>query len=459
MTQSMTENEIPPSYLKKGNLREGSVTKHLVRLTVPMIWGIAAIISFQLVDMYFIARLGTEALAAVTFTFPITYIFLTLMIAMGIALSSIVSRLIGENRKEETYQITGHTLILAFIVGVVLSVSGYFLINPVFLLMGAGELQLGMIAEYMRVWLYSVPFIIVHMVGNSALRANGSTFYPAVTMSFLALLNAVLDPILIFGLLGAPELGIEGAALATVIANIIALCAALIVFIRIQPIFTLKCCLKLAGFGKTVKRVLVIAIPVGLTQAIQPLVNAFIIALLANYGSEAVAAMGVASRVEAFAFIVLMALSTGMAPVIGQNFGASNYNRVKETLHKAITFSCLWSFSIALLLGLAGEFVAGLFTDSAEVIYYARIFFWIVPFSYAFAHLVMGWSSAFNAMGLPQRSLAMIVVKMLVLMIPAVYIGSLYGVIGIFVAIAVVNTVAGVFFHFWSKSYLNKISQ
>lgn len=462
MTQSTPENlvnEVPPSYLAKGNLREGSITRHLARLTVPMIWGIAAIISFQLADMYFIAKLGTEALAAVTFTFPITYIFLTLMIAMGIALSSIVSRLIGENKKDETYKIATHTLMLAFLVGLILTFAGYILINPIFSLMGANEAQLSMIRDYMEVWLFSVPFIIVHMVGNSALRAHGSTFYPAVTMTALAMLNAIIDPILIFGLLGAPAMGIQGAALATVIANVIALAAAMCVFIKVQPILALNYFVKFAGFWKTVKRVLVIAIPVGLTQAIQPLVNAIIIALLAKYGSEAVAAMGVASRVEAFSFIVLMALATGMAPVIGQNFGAGDFDRVQETLRKAITFSCLWSFTIAFVLAVAGQFVAGFFSDNEDIIHLTQMFFWVVPFSYAFAHLVTGWASAFNAMGLPERSLMMIVGKMLVLMIPAVYIGSLFGIIGIFTAIALVNVVGGLFFHFWNKIYLQKMIQ
>ena len=106
------------------------------------------------------------------------------------------------------------------------------------------------------------------------------------------------------------------------------------------------------------------------------------------------------------------------------------------------------------MVAVAGSFIAGLFTDDPEVMHLTQLFFWVVPFSYAFAHLVTGWSSAFNAMGLPQKSLMMIVVKMLILMIPAVYIGDMFGIIGIFAAIAIVNITAGLFFHFWSKRHL-----
>lgn len=459
MTQSKTEKHVSHSYRLKGNLREGSIAGHLVRLTIPMIWGIAAIISFQLADMYFIGQLGLEALAAITFTFPVCYAFLTFMIAMGIAISSIVSRLIGEERKDETYIVTTHALMLAFIVGAILCFLGFSVIDKIFTTMGANDSQLVLIKDYMGIWLFSVPLLIVPMVGNSAIRAHGNTLIPAVVMTIIALINIILDPILIFGLWGAPEMGVQGAALATVISNFVALVVGIYIYIRVFPIMSLQWCCKLTGFISTAKKMMVIAIPVGLTQAIQPLVNAVVITLLANYGSQAVAAMGIASRIEAFAFIALMALSTGMAPVIGQNFGANKFDRVKETLKKAITFSCIWSFGIAFIVAVAGSFIAGFFTDDRDVIHLTQLFFWVVPFSYAFAHLVTGWSSAFNAMGLPQKSLMMIVVKMLILMIPAVYIGNMFGIIGIFTAIAVVNVVAGLFFHFWSKRHLDYMSR
>ncbi|MCD8566660.1 MAG: hypothetical protein LRY36_01860 [Alphaproteobacteria bacterium] len=199
------------------------------------------------------------------------------------------------------------------------------------------------------------------------------------------------------------------------------------------------------------RRILFIALPAGLTNAIQPIVGAFIVSLLAVYGPEAVAAFGVASRIEAFAFIILMAVSIGMAPVIGQNWGAENYSRVNETLRLAIGFGVLWSLLVAIILGLLGEPVARLFSQEPEVIKIISLFFMIVPFSYMFGNLVMGWASAYNAMGRPQWSFAMIALKMIVILIPAVTIGARWGGIqGIFWAIAIVNTISGTVFHFLS---------
>ena len=203
-------------------------------------------------------------------------------------------------------------------------------------------------------------------------------------------------------------------------------------------------------FGDSARRLLSIALPVGLTNAIPPAVNAVIVTLLAGSGAAAVAAFGVVTRIEAFAFVILMGVAIAMGPIVGQNFGAGKFDRVHDTIRLAMRFNIGWSLFIAIVLGLLAEPVAGLFSDDENVIRYAMLFFWIVPFSYAFSNIVNGWASAFNAMGMPRRSFVMIVVKMLALMIPAVWIGhKLGGVNGLFCAMATVNLVTGTVFHLW----------
>ncbi|MGE4312986.1 MAG: MATE family efflux transporter [Pseudobdellovibrionaceae bacterium] len=458
MTQSASqEYKLPPSYAQKGNLREGSLTRHLVRLTLPMIWGIAVIISFQLVDMYFIARLGTDALAAVSFTFPVTYAILSLTIAMGIAMSSVVARRIGEGDQDGLCRIVTHGIILTCGVAAVISLVGITLHDPLFRLMGAPDDFIPLIHDYMLIWFAGSAVISLPMVGNSALRASGDTTVPAIIMTVAALVNVILDPILIFGLFGFPRMEIQGAALATVIGNSCAAIAGLYILARHKHYLKFKWIKDLTAFGDTAKKLLVIAVPVGLTQSIQPMVNAVVIALLAAISKEAVAAYGVVLRVEAFAFIVLMALATGMAPVIGQNFGAKKFDRVYQTLKLVIRFNVQWSLLLALVLGLYGADIARLFSDDSEVVMIAQLFFWVVPFTYAFSNLVTGWSSAFNAMGQPKRSFIMIVTKLVVLMLPAIYIGAKFGgMYGLFGAMALVNITAGLFFHFWSWHNVKK---
>lgn len=442
----------PLPYGNKGDLTTGPVKQHLIRLSLPMTWGIMAIISFQLVDTFFIAQLGTKPLAAISFTFPLTYIIFSIIMGFGIAMSSVVSRLIGEKRHEDVLRVVTHGLGLVFMLGLTITLAGIALHDRIFVLMGAEADLLPMIGDYMHIWFAGIVFLTVPMVGNAAIRANGNTATPAIIMTVAALANVILDPILIFGLLGFPRLELQGAAIATVIANACAMAAGLYVLGGREKLLSPRAAIAhIADFGDSVRRLLSIAVPVALTNTIQPVVNAFIISLLALHGTEAVAAFGVVTRIEAFAFVILMGVAVGLAPIIGQNWGARRFDRVHEALNLAIGFSVIWSLLIALVLGIFARPIAGLFSDDPQLIAYAALFFWIVPVSYAFSNLVNGWASAFNAMGMPQRSMLMIVVKMLILMIPGVYIGNMLGgVTGIFIAIALVNGAAGLFFHLWS---------
>lgn len=439
------------------DLKTGDIRQHLVRMTVPMIWGIAAIISFQLVDTYYVSLLGTTPLAAMTFTFPVTFFVFSIIMGFGIAMSSVVSRLIGEGREEDVKRVTTHGLILAFGVGTFIAILGFVLRDAIFAAMGADEDMRPLIHQYMTIWFFGAPFMAVPFVGNSAMRAAGSATAPAVIMVSAAVLNAALAPFLVFGLAGFPRLELQGAAIATVFSNVVSMIAALYILGVRKKMILPRVRMHWHEFGDSAKRLLFIALPAGLTAAVGPFVNTIIISLLAGYSTEAVAAFGIATRIEAFAFIILMALAVGMSPIIGQNFGAGNFDRVNRTLRTAIGFSVFWCIGVAILLMAFAQSVAGIFSDDNIVVYYAKMSFLIIAPSYLFNALVNGWSSAFNAMGKPQMSLAMTIIKMLVLLIPSVIIGAKTGgIMGVFCAIALVNIVTGLGFHFWSRHVVLK---
>lgn len=443
--------EPPKPYAHKGNLTEGPVQKHLIRLSLPMVWGIFAVISFQLVDTFYISLLGIKPLAAVSFTFPVTFIVFSLIMGMGIAMSSVLSRQIGTGDMEAVKRIASHGVILALLAGLALAIIGFSLMKPVFSLMGADETMMPIIYDYMSIWFAGSIFITMPLVGNAAIRASGDSFVPAMIMTITAVVNIVLDPLLIFGLLGFPEYGVQGAAIATVFANGCAMIAGLYVLYTKKKLICAESLFRRWHlFGNSVKRLAVIALPAGLTSSIQPLTNAVIISLLAGYSAEAVAAYGVVTRIEAFSFTTIMALATGMAPIIGQNWGAGKFGRVNETLRTAFIFSALWSLLIALIFILFGRPIVALFADEggAEITRIGALYFWIVALTYIPGNLVPGWGSAFNAMGMPQRSFAMIVIKLLIINIPLALIGGHYfGIIGIFGAIAITNVVTGITFH------------
>ncbi|MFP4313916.1 MAG: MATE family efflux transporter [Alphaproteobacteria bacterium] len=439
------------------NLTEGSIERHLIRLTLPMTWGIFAIISFQLVDTFYISLLGTTELAALSLTFPITMAVFSLFIGFQIAMASVGSRLIGGGDMETMRRVTTHSVLLVFVLGMIIAALGLYFHDPIFRLVGANDESLPLVWSYMSVWFAGAVFVTVPMIGNAAMRADGDSFTPAVVMTIVAFINIILDPILIFGLFGFPRLELQGAAMATIFANACAMVTGLYINYFRKNLLCSPFDLQLDKFKDSAKRLLFIALPAGLTNTIQPLVNAFIFSMLAVYGEEAIAAFGVATRIEAFCFVILMALATGMAPIIGQNWGAQKFDRVHHTLKVAIRFNFFWSLFVALVLIVFGRQIAGIFTDDPEIIKIMVLFFMMVPASYAFGNLIMGWGSAFNAMGKPARSVMMIVTRMVILLIPALYIGQhFFGIMGIFGAIAAVNVAAGIFFHLMNWRYCKR---
>lgn len=447
----MKNEAISDSYSLKGDLTSGSVTKHLVKMSVPMTWGIMAIISFQLVDLYFISLLGTEALVAISFTMPVSMAVFSLILGLAIAMSSVIARQIGEGNQDRITRITTHGLTLAFLFGLIIAATGIVLIDPLFNLMGAKPNLMPYIRDYMLLWFSGAAFIAVPIVGNAAIRATGNTMFPAIVMSIVSIVNMILDPLLIFGLAGFPRMEIQGAALATIIANICAMCAGLYMLgvhkkmIRLRPFYPGK-------LGDSFKRLAFIALPAGITNTVQPIMNAVIISLLAHFSAESVAAYGIVTRIEAFAFVVVMGLAGGMAPILGQNWGAGYYERVHKTLHKAFSFTILWALFVALVLGLFAHDIAGVFSGNSAVIEIAALYFWIVPVTYALGNLVQGWASAFNAIGYPHRAAMMVIGKHIFLQIPLAYIGgTLYGPAGIFLSIALANVTVGLGLHIWNR--------
>lgn len=441
----------------KKNFTEGPINRHLVRMTLPMIWGIGAIVSFQLVDTYYISLLGTKKLAAMSYTFPITYGIFSLFIGMGIAVSSVISRLVGEGKPEDVRRVTSHGIALVFLASLVMALIGIPLLGPVFRGMGADEEAITLIKSFMIPYFIGSFFISMPVVGNAALRATGDAIVPAIIMTIAAILNAIIGPFLIFGLAGLPRLELFGAALATIFANFGAMSAGLILMYR-RGLFDLAHISNLRHFGDSVRRILVIAIPAGVTSLLPSFLNSTVNHLLSRDSEAAVAAFGAGTRVESVTMIVMMALSIGMAPVIGQNWGARRMDRVRETIRSALVFSFLWACLTALVLLVWRAQLGGLFSDDPRVLYYLGLFFVTVPLSYPVGNLAHIWGSVFNAIGQPRISATLFFTKLIILGIPAAIAGyGLDGVRGVFLGLAAVNILTGAAGHIWAWRYMDRM--
>ena len=220
------------------DLTRGPVRGHLVHLGAPMVVGIIAVLSISLVDAWFVGKLGLEPLAALSFTFPVVFSIASVAIGLGAGAASVVSRAIGTGDRHRVQRLATDSLLLSVLVVAALSTLGWFTIEPLFYAMGARDQVLGYIVEYMQIWYLGMPFLVVPMVANSLLRADGDSRIPSLMMIFAAIVNIGLNPIFIFGLGPIPAMGIQGAAVATVIARALSMVLALYLVFRHRLVVT-----------------------------------------------------------------------------------------------------------------------------------------------------------------------------------------------------------------------------
>jgi len=419
-------------------------------MTLPMIWGILALMSFNIVDTWFVAQLGGRELAAMSFTFPVVMTMMSVGIGLGAGASSVLARAIGEGDPRRIRRLATDGLILALLISGVLTSVGIATLDPVFRLLGAPEDLLPLIRAYMVPWYFGLIFLIVPMVGMHSIRATGDSRTPSRLMMASALCNIVLDPILIFGLAGFPRLELVGAAYATLAVRVIPTLGVAWMFTRGLGLVTFE----RAGLRKLVSSwagVLHVGLPAAGTNVIIPLANGVIVAMVAGFGTAAVAGLGIATRVEALSLIIFYAMSSIIGPFVGQNLGAGQRERILIALKQSFLFCLVWGAVLAVAVGLFATPLARLFTEETAVIGVATLYLWIVPISYGMAGAIMVANASFNGLGSPIPATIISVTRMVVVYVPLAYLGkSLWGVPGIFAAAALSNVMVGVVAALWS---------
>ncbi|NQT24855.1 MATE family efflux transporter [candidate division KSB1 bacterium] len=408
-----------------------------------MIFGILSMVAFNLVDTYFIGLLGTEPLAAISFTFPVIFIIAGVSMGLGVGASAAVSRAIGKGDHHEVERLTTDSLILSLLIVAVFILAGILTVDPIFRLLNATDALLPLIRQYMMIWYPGMLFLVVPMMGNNVIRATGDTRTPSLIMLFAVGINAILDPLLIFGIGPFPRMELQGAALATVIARAVTMGLSLYVLIHREKMICFNRP-SIEQLFKSWRDVLYVGIPVSGTNIIIPIGSGVITRIVASHGTEAVAAFGVGSRVEAFALTVIMALATVLGPFIGQNLGAGKCDRIRRGIFLSTRFAILWGLFMTLLLAVSARWAAALFSDDPKVRSFIALYMWIIPISYGLQSVIMLVNSALNVMKKPIHASLLMIIHMFVLYIPFAYLGSKWmGVSGVFGAGSIVRILTG----------------
>ncbi|MDP3386784.1 MAG: MATE family efflux transporter [Eubacteriales bacterium] len=434
----------------RNDLTEGKVSQSIINMTIPMIFGTLSMVVFNITDTYFIGQLGSEELAAVSFTFPVVLIINSIALGMGIGTSSLVSRAYGSGDKEGLIRIASDSIILSLIFVILTTILGLNIIDQIFTVLGADAKMLIYIREYMAIWFYGMPFVVIPMVGNSIIRALGDTKTPSVVMVVAATVNVILDPLLIFGIGVFPQMGIRGAALATVFSRMITFVFSLYILIAREKIIKFRF-RKIKNIIDSWKSILYVAVPSALVRMIAPLSTGIVTRLLSQYGNAAVAGYGVGTRVEFFTLAFINAMSSIMVPFAGQNYGAGKIDRIREGMKVTRKMIFVYGLAILIILNLTAKFIAPIFNDSLEVQRVTILYLSIIPISYGFQGMLLNNVAILNAINKPIQAAGLSAFQMTAVYLPiALMLSGYFGITGIFGALVIAYIIGGMFMYWYT---------
>lgn len=379
----------------KAKFLHGSLWRHIIVMTLSASVGMLSLFIVEFVDLFFIAQLGDNSLtAAIGFSSTITFFIVSVSIGMLIAAVALASQKIGAQQEEDAKRLASNTLYIGFAITSVLTLAIWLLAPQILSLLGAKGETLSHAIMYMRIIVPSMPVLTIAFVGSGILRAHGDAKRAMYTTMTAGIINAILDPILIFGL----DMGLAGAAIASVCGYIG------MAYIAMRPVFKYY-----GGISRfhwpsiklDMPAIFGISLPAILTNIATPVGNIMVIRALAFYGDSVMAGYAVIGRMTPLALCLIYALSGAVGPIIGQNFGAKAFDRIRDTITRATIFCAgyivlVWGLMISLLPWITDVFK--LETGGKALLETFVIF--AVPLAF-FNGVIFVGNATFNTMGRP----------------------------------------------------------
>ncbi|MGF1871643.1 MATE family efflux transporter [Photobacterium indicum] len=419
-------------------ISQSELARQLFKMTWPMLFGVLSLLSFQLVDSAFIGQLGVLPLAAQGFTLPMQMVIIGLQVGLGIATTSLISRVLGANEPERAKQLGGLVVITGGIGVFAICWLIWLLRGPVLNLLDAPLNVYPVIDAYWPVWLGSSWTGAMLYFAYSLCRANGNTMLPGIMMVVTSILNMLLDPLFIFTF----DMGLLGAAWATIVAFGIGMLA---VFPLVIKRHWMSFQFEGLDIPASIKELGNIMAPAMLSQLLPPLSSMFATKLVASFGAATVAAWALGSRLEFFSIVVVLALTMSMPPMVGRMLGEKDIHRIKALVNISIKFLLGWQLAVAAVLFIASPYLAELLTSEESVRSVLLIHLTWVPISLGSLGICMLMVSICNALALPMRALLISGLRLFVCFLPLLWLGTqLLGLNGLFIGAMVGNFAAGI---------------
>lgn len=402
------------------------VNKLLMNMSLPMMISMLVQALYNVVDSIFVSRIDENALTAVSMAFPIQSLMIALGVGTGVGVNALLSRSLGEKDYDRVNKAAGNGIFLAGINYLVFLLVGILVTTPFYL----SQTKDAQILSYGQQYLTIICCCSFGMYGQfifeRLLQSTGRTFYTMITQSIGAIINIILDPIFIFGYFGVPKMGVAGAAIATVIGQIVAGTIALVINIKKNDEIQLK----LKGFrpdGKIIAWIYEVGIPSIIMQAIGSVMIYGMNRILIAFSSTVVAVFGVYFKLQSFIFMPVFGLNNGMVPIIAYNYGAGKKDRLIKTLKLSIIYAVGLMLLGVIIFQLFPAPLFALFDASETMIAIGIPALRIISLSFIFAGFCIVCGSLFQALGNGVYSMVVSIARQLLVLLPVAYLLSLSG--------------------------------
>ncbi|AMQ90976.1 MATE family efflux transporter [Marinobacter shengliensis] len=422
-------------------------------MTWPMLFGVLSLMTFQLTDSAFVGQLGRDPLAALGFTVPMQQLVSGMYVGLGIATTAIISRTLGQGDNLRAQRLGGLVVTIGASLALILCLSVWLLQTGILNFLGAEDQLRPAIREYWVPWLMSAWLGALLYFGYAVCRANGDTKLPGYMMIATSLLNIALDPLYIFVF----GWGLPGAAWATITAFGI---GALVVFPALVKRQWLRFDLLQLQLSKAIRQLGGIMAPAMVSQLMPPLSAMLATSLVAGFGSAAVAAWGLGTRLEFFSIVVVLALTMSMPPMIGRMLGAGELDNIRKLVRIAVRFVVVWQLLLGLVWLVASGLVATLFSRDGDVQDILLSYLLRVPLSYSGLGVCMLMVSINNALGLPMRALLISTLRLFACYLPMLWLGAqLSGLTGLMTGALIGNLAAGLLAYSLYRQGMTRLRQ
>lgn len=402
---------------------EGEMKKVLLKLAIPAIIAQLINVIYNLADTAFVGMLNdTSAMGAISIAYPLMIILSAMGLMFGVGAASYVSRCLGENRKDEADKATTIAFFSVIAVGIMFTIFGLIYLEPILKILGATPTILPYAVSYSKILLIGCVFIMTNMTLNNLIRAEGNAKFSMFAICLGAGLNIILDPIFIFVL----DMGIAGAAVATIIGQIISTIYLVQYFIRGKSY--IKIDTKLFSFSINIYvQIMKIGIPIFLTQFLASMSMGLLNTASAPYGDAAVAAVGITLKILSIGFFIIFGYNQGFMPVVGYNYGAKNYKRVFQAIKLSLFWTTAFSISLSILCITQAETLMKFFSIDPDVISIGVNYIIASNILIPFLGFQLVYASLFQALGKSMQAGILSISRQGLFFIPAVlYLPSFF---------------------------------